>query len=592
MDSHDSLDDKTLAFVGVGRKAGQGRFTLERLLGQGAMGAVWLAVDARLSERVALKFVPQAVRHDPAALDGLRREAQRSHRLTHPNIVRIHDFHEPPGEEPFISMEFVEGRTFSEWRWTEPQKCLSWEKLSPLVRQLCEALGYAHGEGVVHRDLKPANLMLDTKGRLKLADFGLATVIHESLSKASGHTVMGGTPAYMSPQQVTGKAPGVADDIYSLGVTLYELLTSHPPFFRGDISYQAVNETPLPMREQQLEFGVRNPVPSHVEQVIMSCLEKDPARRPPGALQIAERLYGEPSSNPNVAPGRRGGRGWLKIATASLCVLLVVGAYFWFHGNRREEAKSGMDQNLAAPDASSEDGKTRPAGQTGAIPEFLAPETGFESIFNGKDLSGWNGDSNVWSVRDGVIVASTNGGSGKWAASYLYWHETNLDNFELRFSCRRGERSNISGRVAFGTESEVEWTWPPYQIGLWPLSVGEEFIWLKGAPSVHVGDRVVIGVDGKESRTALWLANSYTPCWNTNLLFWNETAVTVQGGHLLVRLNGEPIAELVDEQWETRREGSQIALGVEMEPAFQGEVDFMIKNVRLKRLNGPDSSGH
>ena len=600
MKSQDPLDDKTLTFVGIGRKVGQGRFMIECLLGQGAMGAVWLANDERLKEKVALKFVPAAVRNDLAALDGLRREAQRSHRLTHPNIIRIHDFHEPPGEEPFISMEFVEGKTFSEWRWKEPQKCLAWEKLYPLVRQLCGALDYAHSEGVVHRDLKPANLMLDAKGRLKLADFGLATVIHESLSKASGQVVLGGTPAYMSPQQLTGKAPSVADDIYSLGVTLYELLTSHPPFFRGDISFQAINESPPPMREHQSEFGVHNPVPSSVEQVIMACLEKDPVRRPPGALQVAERLGGEQSRNPNVKMGKVRRRG-LMVAAAGVSLLLLIGACFWFHFSRHEETplqrapafdpQSKTDLNLFAAAASSESGTGAPVDQGDKTPEIPLLETGFVSIFDGKDLNGWEGDTNVWAAKDGAIVASESSGSGKWHSSYLYWHQSGLENFELRFSCRRGERPNISGRVAAGI-GDASWLDPPYQIGLWPYNRGEAFIWVKGASTVRVGDRVVIGADGKESSTPLWPANFYTQSWDTNWLVWNEVDIMVHEGRLLVRMNGVTSAELIDKQWEIRSEGNQLALGVEMEPVFQGDVHFMFKNIRLKLMIGQAASDH
>jgi serine/threonine protein kinase len=325
MNPPDPANDETVAFMGSGRKAGQGRFTLERPLGQGAMGTVWLAADERLKEKVALKFVPPAIRSDPVALDALRREAQRSHRLTHPNILRVHDFHEPPGEEPFISMEFVEGKTLSELRWAAPQKCLSWESLEPVVKQLCDALDYAHGEGVVHRDLKPANLLLDAKGRLKLADFGLAAALQDSLSRTSA--TPGGTPAYMSPQQLAGKAPAPTDDLYALGVTLYELLASHPPFFRGDIGYQAVNEAPPPIHERQAEFGIHNPVPSQVAETIMACLEKDPGRRPQSAGEVWDRLGAEAarhkpkSKAPHRKIGIAVGIGALAVLVAAVLVL-------------------------------------------------------------------------------------------------------------------------------------------------------------------------------------------------------------------------------------------------------------------------------
>ncbi|HYV29447.1 MAG TPA: serine/threonine-protein kinase, partial [Candidatus Eisenbacteria bacterium] len=158
----------------AGDKLGAGRYTLIRVLGQGGMGVVWLAHDARLNEDVAVKLLPPNVRHDAAALDDLRRETARSHKLTHTNIIRLHDFVEPPGEEPFISMELVDGKNLTSIRLEHEARVLPWVFLAPLVKQLCEALEYAHEEKVIHRDLKPANLMLDLKGRLKLADFGIA----------------------------------------------------------------------------------------------------------------------------------------------------------------------------------------------------------------------------------------------------------------------------------------------------------------------------------------------------------------------------------------------------------------------------------
>ena len=157
----------------AGGKVGPGRFTLIKELGRGGMGVVWLAQDIHLGEQVALKFLPPEVAADPVALNDLRRETVRSHRLTHPNIIRIYDFHQQPDGVAFISMEYVDGPTLSALRLQQPRQVFAWEQLAPLVQQLCTALEYAHGEGVIHRDLKPANVMLDSRGRVKLAISGL-----------------------------------------------------------------------------------------------------------------------------------------------------------------------------------------------------------------------------------------------------------------------------------------------------------------------------------------------------------------------------------------------------------------------------------
>ncbi len=198
----------------------QGRFVLVKRLGRGGMGEVWLARDERLREPVALKFLPPEIRGDPTALDDLRRETARSHKLSHPHIVRIHDLHEDPDGTAFIVMEYIDGPTLAALRLEQPSRVLSWEYLRPLVAQLCAALEYAHGENVIHRDLKPANLMVDSRGRLKLADFGIAAVASDSMSRVSVRHSTSGTLPYMSPQQVTGERPRAADEIYSLGATL------------------------------------------------------------------------------------------------------------------------------------------------------------------------------------------------------------------------------------------------------------------------------------------------------------------------------------------------------------------------------------
>jgi hypothetical protein len=285
------------------------RFTLIKELGRGGMGVVWLAEDTRLGEKVALKFLPAEIRADPVALDGLRRETARSHKLSHPNIIRIHDLHEESGGPAFISMEYVDGPTLSVLRLEQPARVLSWETLRPLVEQLCAALDYAHAERVIHRDLKPGNIILDCKGRLKLADFGIAAVVSDSMSRVTAPRTSG-TLAYMSPQQLAGKRPTAADDLYALGATLYELLTSKPPFYTGDIAHQVLYELPEAPDERLITLGIENPIPPAVAAMIMACLAKDPASRPPSVRAVAEwigleldaanRLQGESLLGPKV----------------------------------------------------------------------------------------------------------------------------------------------------------------------------------------------------------------------------------------------------------------------------------------------------
>jgi len=299
------------------------RYRLVRLLGQGGMGAVWLARDLKLNEDVAMKFLPEMVARDKLALEELKVEVRRSRRVTHPSIVRIHDYIEDiPRQEggqaewAGISMEYVEGQTLSELRALQPGRVFSAEELSPWVKELCAALDYAHTEAkMVHHDLKPANCMISAKGRLKLCDFGIARSLSESVTRLTTKERTSGTLIYMSPQQLMGEDPSALDDIYSLGAMLYELLSGKPPFYSGNIAAQVMEKTPSSMMERRKALGVQagspavnnleapvvskveppvlsevEAIPHEWEETVAACLTKEKEKRPQSAGEVAERL--------------------------------------------------------------------------------------------------------------------------------------------------------------------------------------------------------------------------------------------------------------------------------------------------------------
>jgi serine/threonine protein kinase len=222
------------------------RYKLSRVLGQGGMGVVWLAWDEALERDVALKFLPDLI-HDRSVLDDLKRETKRSLELTHRNIVRIYDFvHD--GHSAGISMEYIDGDTLSNLRADREAKVFEVSDLIDWLNQLCDALDYAHLHArVVHRDLKPSNLMVNQRGELKIAEFGIAHSLAGSMRSITNRYGRSGTLVYMSPQQLDGKAATSLDDIYSLGASIYELLTSKPPFHSGDIDRLVHNEPPPTM---------------------------------------------------------------------------------------------------------------------------------------------------------------------------------------------------------------------------------------------------------------------------------------------------------------------------------------------------------
>lgn len=283
------------------------RYRLQRVLGRGGMGVVWLADDTKLDRQVALKFLPDVIGADPVALKELKDETRRGLDLAHPNIVRIYDFVDDD-EAAAISMEYVNGKSLSELRLSQNQHVFAVNDLAPWLAQMCDALDYAHLQRrLVHRDLKPANLMVNIESQVKITDFGIARSVSDTMSRLSMMRAnTSGTLLYMSPQQAMGDRPKPTDDIYSVGATLYELLSGKPPFYSGDISMQitAKNAPSVRQRREELEIQAAEDIPRDWEDVIAACLNKDPAKRPQSAGELARRL-GLPTRTDAVMAGVR-----------------------------------------------------------------------------------------------------------------------------------------------------------------------------------------------------------------------------------------------------------------------------------------------
>lgn len=262
-----------------------GRYRVERELGRGAMGVVYLGVDPKISRRVAIKTLSYNM-FDSHELSEVKqrffREAEAAGRLTHPNIVTVYDV----GEEPdlsFIAMDYIPGESLRDH--IDSSKLLNIKTVYQLIEQVANALDYAHQQNIVHRDIKPGNLLFDTdKQQVKVADFGIARIIDNSSTK-TGDIL--GSPIYMSPEQLKGHKVAGASDIYSLGVTFYQLLTGHPPY-NGDsianLAYQIVNKKFKSVRE------LRPELPASAPRIINKAMAKEAGKRYATAGEMAEAL--------------------------------------------------------------------------------------------------------------------------------------------------------------------------------------------------------------------------------------------------------------------------------------------------------------
>jgi serine/threonine-protein kinase len=258
-----------------------GRYRIVAPLGHGGMGVVYRAEDLKLGQAVALKFLPAGLRGDEARRKRLRDEVKLARLVAHPNVCRVWDVMEADGHE-FLAMEYVDGEDLASLLRRIGR--LPEERAVRMARELCAGLGAVHDQGILHRDLKPANVMVDGRGRVRLADFGLAAVAREIASGDIGS----GTPAYMSPEQQEGREVTVRSDVYALGLVLYEVFTGQPAFVRTAEEAAKPGNHATPSSPSS---HVKDLDPA-IDRVIQRCLEPDPALRPASAMAVAASLPG------------------------------------------------------------------------------------------------------------------------------------------------------------------------------------------------------------------------------------------------------------------------------------------------------------
>ena len=295
------------------------QFEIVELLGKGGMGAVYKARQPKLDRYVALKILPPEVGKDPAFTERFLREARALAMLSHSCIVAVYDFGEADGLFYFV-MEYVDGANL---RQTIETGGLTPTEALAIVPQICDALQFAHDEGVVHRDIKPENVLIDKRGRVKIADFGLAKLLGANTrdttvgrpAPLTGTRQVVGTPQYMAPEQLQGSsAVDHRADIYSLGVVFYEMLTGELPIGRFE----------PPSKKVQIDV--------RLDEVVLRTLESKPDRRYQHASDVkteVESIVGDnvtrfPTAQPDRADLESSVRGRLKVPATGLLVAGIV----------------------------------------------------------------------------------------------------------------------------------------------------------------------------------------------------------------------------------------------------------------------------
>lgn len=260
------------------------RYQIEQVLGRGGMGIVYKAIDKQLEETVAIKTLPgDAMTRSPEEVERFKREIRLARKITHRNVLRTYDYGEADGMY-FISMECVRGYTLAELLQTQPQ--LPMRVALGIARQTCRGLQAAHEEGIIHRDIKPQNVLMDSRGEVKLMDFGIARMTEAAEALTSAGLIVG-TPHYMSPEQVQARPLDARSDVYSMGVLLYEMVCGKRPFDSPTLTSVLtahITQPPRPPIEIRREIG------PEVNRIVLRCLAKEPAGRYANAGELLQDL--------------------------------------------------------------------------------------------------------------------------------------------------------------------------------------------------------------------------------------------------------------------------------------------------------------
>ena len=308
-----------------------GCYTLKELLPPQGFWVVWLAQDEELNKDIVLHFVPDSVAADERAMTELKNEAKRNRQLIHPRIIRVHDLVQDEAWAA-ISMDYIPGETLAALQKKREKNALNPSELSTGIAELCQTLEDAHRIDLIHRDLAPENLVATANG-VMVQKFGISRVVLDSLARSGQQPEGSRDIAYIGPQQIDGERPARADDIYSLGATVYDLLTGAPPFTEGELVPQIRKTVPPLVSERRAALEIKEEVmPKAWDEAIAACLAKNADDRPKTAAEARTKFSAwkpgmptTPTAKENTAP-ETAATSKPEIAAAAAAAAVVAGA--------------------------------------------------------------------------------------------------------------------------------------------------------------------------------------------------------------------------------------------------------------------------
>ncbi|MFH5803790.1 protein kinase [Alienimonas sp. DA493] len=495
----DDPDRRPLAF---------GRYRIERPLGRGGMGAVFLAWDCKLERRVALK-APVAVGTRQATR--FLREARAAAALDHPAICPIYDVGEAAGRQ-YLTMPHLAGGSLRDLI-DGPRPV---REATELVLELADAMAHAHDRGVIHRDLKPANVMRNDRGRLLITDFGLACR-EGADARVTREGEALGTPAYMSPEQMLGDQEhvGARSDVYALGVMFYELLTGRLPFQGSavEVISQTLIREPPPPRE------LRPELPPELDAIWRRMTARDPAARYGSMHEVREAL----ATHLSGAAAARRSRSPRRTLAAVAAVALLAAAAFVLRppgGPTPAETTKLPPVSLPAPD---------PPEEPILDAVDAVDADGWISLFNGRDLADWKGHRENFAVVDGVLVGAIrpdDAGEAPWRRLRF---AASFSDHELRLVARTAGPGRKSLNVRRSPTREAKAT---VQLDGSYAPLGSIEYWRQSGEQIrrHVDEPTLARARAARSG-------------NGEPAGWDVMTIRVVGSDVAVRVNGVPVAE-------------------------------------------------